>query len=602
MPSATIGGPTVQAVTASTNIFGGLVRSVTWSIDDRANLCEIEIPKKRFHEFRDHSAGKPVWVRVMADGSSNYIFHGWLTGRYGEFSPDSESVSVVCNGPRWHMHGDILKGKYLHKSTSLYDIVSGHKCIFNEKVENSTIEPGNGMTSKLTNGVRPFSLDPRDSELNTQYDVNDMLWYVYYIGRRWHTPAVVENCLTLNEFGLGTLGELKPYDVNVDGQTITQAIQTIMTKAGLRWWCRPIGSDQSELVAYTAGPNADAPRKYLYLADVADGSVTPPTAPVLRNIGTSNNNVEAGRIHEDYANTVDTVYGFGDRKKYQHQFELVPGWTTEAQNDLVSGAANVAAIRRQLSKQTATNWDNTKDIGRLWILDEDGSVSGTAYDFSPIFEHDEWAHVRRVFLGDRVDGVQINGLEVQKADSTWEQYRCNVRIEQTQAGIRIEGGEIASPILIENSTANQSTFASKVRITLVVKEDNALERTTTNTDTSETWQVGIIGAGTDTIERRQCMVLDSEYETDNINSEKETQVIADFEELLLAKLEEASPPRVSASFSIPWITTVYEPGDIICGIKGRNLYFTAQVVEVRFSFTDAQRTEITLEDLRLAES
>ena len=65
------------------------------------------------------------------------------------------------------------------------------------------------------------------------------------------------------------------------------------------------------------------------------------------------------------------------------------------------------------------------------------------------------------------------------------------------------------------------------------------------------------------------------------------------------ELEANKKPRVSGSFTIPWISVAYEIGDIVSGITGRNVFFDAQIIEIRFDF-DVQTTELVVEDFRLA--
>ena len=95
------------------------------------------------------------------------------------------------------------------------------------------------------------------------------------------------------------------------------------------------------------------------------------------------------------------------------------------------------------------------------------------------------------------------------------------------------------------------------------------------------------------------MCFGDEYQVDNLDASIETVIASRLQEITDRKHNEFKNPKISSSFSIPWITVSYEPGDIIYGIKGREIFFQALVAEVRFEFEENQRTEITLEDIRM---
>lgn len=634
MASATLKRPTTKAVRATTNLVGGLPLSVSWRLDNEANVAEIQIPKKRLHEFRQYNAGKPVWIKVRKNFRTTLIFQGYITGRAFDFSSESETVSLICQGPRWKLGADFLKGRYILNSDGDYRELSGLKCIFNEVLENSQISPQNGaITKEDFTGIRPFSLDPRSDSGSKAYNINEMLWYLYS-SRTWKDPLenVVGNPLWLSEFGIGSLGELEIYDVDVDGLSLNEAINHTLKKAGLRWWCQPISTTQSQIRAFLAGPSGDTPRKYLYLADIESG-VLPTYSVTPASIGSSKNNIEAGRMNEDFADVANEIFGFGARKIFQKEWTLKPGWDSEIWDDLLIGKTtviidekeitttvgfNIALIRKHLREATSGNWDLYRDVGRRWILDESGAEAGEAHDFEETFETDEWAKIARPFLGSLVDESKFTYPTAKNPVSgEHEKIETHVRILENQAGIYIEGDEIAPPIFTEHGASAiggiigqiivpDPKLTTEIKITACITDDRALEKISSETDAQgrKKWLVGFwpnSDGDHSEVNRRMPLILDTEYQTDDQNEEKETEVEEKLFDLVTRKEEENRDPSVSASFSIPWICTVYEPGDIIIGIRGRDLKFTAQIIEIRFEFEDSQRTELILEDLRLAE-
>jgi len=587
MASATISTSTAVSK-ALTNLQGGLCRSVTWRIDDQANVAEILIPNKRIEEFRQYNAGRAVWVKAVRNYASKVIFHGWITGRYMEFSPEDESVSVVCMGPRWKMGGAYVKGRYMAKSSGGYDVFTGIPCIFNEKIDRAHIAPGNGATSKTSMG-RPFSVDPFSSTNSTPFSVNDMLYYCWKVGKGEYGDDVVGSILSLSSHGVGSIGSDTPYDVNVDALNLTEAFDTIMKKGGLRWWCRPISTSKSELRAFVSGAAADTTKKYLKLNTAGT------------TVSASSNITNAGRIHEDFSENYNEVHGYGDRKRFEDDLVFVPGWDTDVETTLL--AQEIETIRQEIKQSTSTSWDTYKDIGRLWILREFDDESGEeVYDLSSVFGHSNYAERRRVLEASLISQDTPPDLIVSNTSLTDTSVKAEltVRLLEDQAGFYLEGN-LEPPVFVEKSDLNSSPiFAATITMKAVIQEDNAIYIAASNPATQSGYMVGIISGGNDKVERKLPVVVE-EYSTDNTDVMKEVDVLAAHNAYVLAKGEENKNPRVSGSFSIPWIALGYEPGDIIGGIKGRDIFFLAQIIEVVFNFIE-QTTEIVVEDYRLAEA
>ena len=83
---------------------------------------------------------------------------------------------------------------------------------------------------------------------------------------------------------------------------------------------------------------------------------------------------------EDFSEVSNEIFGYGERKIYQEEFTLVPGWDSTVWD--VLKLQPIATIRKELRESTSSNWELYRDIGRKWILDETGSISGTAHDFT----------------------------------------------------------------------------------------------------------------------------------------------------------------------------------------------------------------------------
>jgi len=609
MASATITKRDPAVAIPDVNIVDGIVTRVTWSVDSEPNTAEIQMPKKRFHEFREYNAGKQIRINIVKGEDRNLIFQGWITGRFFEYTPDSEMVSVICSDPRWYLQGDFVKGKCMVDRDGTYRIQTAYKCLFNERVDSSEQPTGNAAIAKVVAGdfagVRPFSLNLQDAGQSQAYTVNEMLYYIYKIGRMGHSPSILDECIILDEHGIGSLGENILYDVNVDGNNITEAMDTVLKRAGLKWWCKPRSTTTSELKVFQSGIQDDIPYKYLDLADVATG-VSPTAKPTLADISSSTNNTEAGRANEDYSSVYNRVHVYGSPGRYSFNFTLIPGWSETAWDALK--IQDIKIIRNALREKGGMWTENPEyaKIGRYWILNEDGGKPGTVYDFNDAFGHTAWSRTLRPFAGQRVDGIDIQTPRVKNPFGQTVYLEATTRLMQDRAGVYIDGDEITPEIFDEKTKA----LATELYIKLVVDDDIALEKVArvdgknilVNEVTKETTAVrGWLTpkVGDDAINRRLCILAD-QFTFDNVNTTKANESQNNIEAFAIAKLKENKDPAFSASFTIPWITTSYEPGDQVGGISGRNLWFIGKIVEVHFDFLENQRTEIVIEDLRLS--
>ncbi len=604
MVSATLTRQGAKVARAKTNIFGGKVRSVTWRIDGSPNVAEIEVPRARLEEFRRYNAGKEVFISIEKNFNSTMIFHGWVTGRYIDYSPQSENVSFVCLGPRWRLTNDFIKGQFIKKASGDFGFLTGLRCVFNQRIEESKIAPGNAAKTKdpLT-AVRPFSTDPTNSDKTQPFTINDMIFYTYTSKENQGRSDVIGDILTLDEFGIGQLGNYTPYDVDIDSLNIRDALAQVMQSGNLRWWCKPVSKNKSELKAFLNGPNHKEISE-----EVSPGVITNNKKPKSLNlakvgssISGSRNNTNNGNINEDFSEATNEVFVFGERKRFQTTLTLVPGWSKEAEEEITSLLS--VGVTIETTEDLSSDWARYKDVGRKWILGEiTEDIEGneiTAFDFESLFGSQNYAERRRKIEEEFLNEEGILDLEITNPDLPAPvKFKGNVRLLDGQVGIYIEDKTLSPPLFVDEGLTSTNNFASQITMNGIVREDLSLVKTATTSASQDGILSGLLSED-EKIERRVAHVFEDEYQTDNINETESTKVEADLEERAKRILEEVKNPRVSASFIIPWITTGYEVGDIINGIKGRDIFFTTQVIEVRFDF-DAQQTEILAEDIRLA--
>lgn len=601
MVSATVTRQRNKAVRAICNVVGGHVKTVTWSIDSNPSVCEISFPTKRIEEFRQYDAGYPVHVQIQKSGKKFTIFQGWITGRTFEYDPNSEEVTIVCLDARWRLSNDFIKGQYIENADGEFRALTGRPCVFNRTINNLDSDSGNGAIEKNEdNGVRPFALDYRTEDESVSYTINDMIWYIYTIGRTWKNDDIIGDILKLSPSGIGVLGTLTVNNVDVDGMNLTDAIQTVMDKAAVRWWTRPISEDKSEIKVHLSGATADEVQSATGEQEVIANN-KPKKLLNLDAVGNTINgfsNTNMGRIQEDFANIYTSVHVYGDAKKFQKKIELIKGWNLTAEDDLINGT--IDDIRRDTNQETSINWPKYKDVGRKYVTNEAGNNAGLIFDFNSLFGSEEYARTYRTFFGNLPDQEDNDVLSVSNSSLSEEKdTQANVRLLDREGGIYIEGGELKQPFFVEKSATNDvPNFAEAVEYLAVVKEDKSQEVSNTALPSQVPGDIS-----TSDLIRRKMAIIADEYEFDNKNFSKNSDNLEKMTDISSRELEKNKKPRISGSFTIPWISVSYEPLDLLAGIAGsnRNVFFTAQVIEVKFDF-DSQTTELVVEDFRLANS
>lgn len=402
--------------------------------------------------------------------------------------------------------------------------------------------------------------------------------------------------------------------------------------------------------------------KTLYLPMVKSGALpgvavsNPELGATLRQP-----NHNRGAINVDYSKVVSQVVAFGSPVKLQVEIQLAPGWRQVDENKLTipilggtgeeptveSDRAQLQRIRVSTTESTAGDtWqplggltadtdpeegeseEGTRysgDVGRVFLVNETGyEVDREDEAGEPITDPFDWAGadlgltpeafpiaprprpfhtelLRKVALGTTGDAAGVArrtwsaqlevlppvglGEEfVPVPDGAWavEPDRCGVRITDDNLLRRPffnpkkpeepEGGSGEIPAWMP--------FARAAKLTVVVETDWLVANKAGLV--SAAGARAVVNAGADLIQ----------------TGATGEEVAARLGELATQKLNANSAPIVSASFSIPWITTAFEPGDWITKVAGREANIRGQVSEVRLEF-ESQDTHIQLEDCSL---
>lgn len=443
------------------------------------------------------------------------------------------------------------------------------------------------------------------------------------------------------------------YDLGVDGKTLLDAMGLALETGGFHWWVKPLSLDgpnggpvgelRATLKAFLPidpdTKRSPSVAKTLYLPKIGVGNeALGPSAPIPGAVVGPRYEDEASRLEhnrgswrKDFSGVRDRVQAYGRPVTVELTFDLRPGWNRadllELLNELAGDTSvephvppNPQAMRIHTTEQHSDSFNPEqtpadeprkpffRDLGRLFILNETGYENDRTeerpYDWKdPSLEVDDVFDAIKgdgvpvamrprpllnrllsrprlqssgagASIGDRVVPQQLQLWH--PAEAAWVAAPAGSwELLPDRAGVRITTARIDQRPFWDDVTA---TFATKARITAAVEMD---------------WLFTVAGEAESEIEGRVPLMVDQEVpETDFVGTYDEMARLAQQHAEILAQA------LGNASYSIPWVTPAYEPGDWITEILGRAIPWRGQVVEVRLDW-HGQETHIQLEDAAL---
>ncbi|HON66981.1 MAG TPA: hypothetical protein PLS23_10815 [Phycisphaerae bacterium] len=351
-------------------------------------------------------------------------------------------------------------------------------------------------------------------------------------------------------------------------------------------------------------------------------------AQVLRD-----NNTYRGEVAWDHRPIVNQAVVLGDVKRYELTLPLWPGWVPVADLDNVPAEDRAAARMLALTPDMVTalgeqaaahtwyrryhragsEYEQYSDVARLWVLNEDGCFTGTAYNRNPPFDNYQpfdfstvlaagetrrGAWTRRVrplapALSLDSDGRSL-GVYVEVSfdgGSTWVRPNGPISVLKDRAGIHFDADnptQITPPGV--SPVVNNLWYALvdqvfRVRVTAVVESDERL-MACFGPD-------GLISPtvllNSQVLRRPQSLKFASRALGSSVfrdvpaisaDTRDDSVVAADLARWLAQNRQDR---QVQVAPAIPWIETGYAIGDRITGIAGRQVSFaTTQGTEIQY--------------------
>ncbi len=342
----------------------------------------------------------------------------------------------------------------------------------------------------------------------------------------------------------------------------------------------------------------------------------------------SANVIERATIGWDHRQVVNAPVVLGGVKHYEMTLPLVPGWEPETNLDNVAEEDRQAAKDLALTPDTVeqlgedaelfawfrhyhkwgSEFEQYKNVSRLWVLNEDGRFDGATYNRNAPFDDYQvfdfstvatpavttagaWTRrVRKLMNTITVteDGEEF-GVYVEvsfDSGSTWSQPQGSVRVRFDPTGIyfnALNPTEITPPGIPPEEqnmwyAIIDQTF--RVRVTALIESDDRLvvRHTPDDSETPTLWTTSRV------------VYKPSHYSFES--REGTTDVLADVNpgatDIGIDGTEAAGllgdriasneqDGRVVVAPTVPWLETTIQVGDRLTGLRGRGLSFESRV-------------------------
>jgi len=299
------------------------------------------------------------------------IFCGQIEAIETRLSSDGERVEIEVRDFSANLKRISVYGRRIAESDGSTIFLSGADTVFNEDGKaNASAEQVENEGESYT----VFRAEPSGGRLFSYADVIDYLLCEYLPAGQLHRPSI-EQLRALTEDQIVR-------DLDVTGLDSLEALHRCCERIGLRFKfvprLVPTGTEQA-IVFYRNGVGRAVELNYQRTGETLSVSKT--------NIG---------RLYSkrNYWPITHKYIGQGDFKVYEATFELVKAWD----------GADESTDYDEFSPSTNPDFYKVKDVYRKWCLNEAGDYSGEPFnqgepfDFSKIFEGDEFVHHRRRFL------------------------------------------------------------------------------------------------------------------------------------------------------------------------------------------------------------
>lgn len=299
------------------------------------------------------------------------IFAGQIEGIETRLAPDGERVEIIAKDFSANLKRIGIYGRRVADSDGSILFLGGADTVFNEDgTANGATEPieSNGKSYTV------FCAEGSAGKLWSYAEVIDYLLCEYLPGGQLQRPSTEQlRVLTENQI---------VRDLDVTGLNLLEALYRCCGRIGLRF-------------RFVSRPVPTGPGQAIVFYNNGTGRAVEINCQQKgQTLGISKTNIARLHSRKSFWPITHKYIGQGDFKVYEATFELVKAWDQADESTDYYG----------FSPSTNAEFYKVKDVYRKWCLNEAGDYSsppynqGQAFDFSKIFESDNFVHRRRRFL------------------------------------------------------------------------------------------------------------------------------------------------------------------------------------------------------------
>ena len=355
----------------------------SWPEFSRARLAynpaalTAAIPSAAENLDTEFAMGKTICIRQYFNGIppgaavfSFPVFYGQIEEIETTLGPEGENVEITAVDFSANLKRISIYGQRVVKGEGEGVFLAGLDTIFNPDSEPNA-NPGPIAVGGESYMV--FCAEPTQSRLWSYAEAIDYLLCEYLPSGQLQIPGIGQlKALTENQI---------VRDLDVTGLNLLEALQRCCKRVGLRFKFvpRPVPTGPKQaIVFYKSGTgrtvelNCQRPKEQFSI---------------------SGTNIVQLHSKRDFWPITHKYIGQGDFKVYEATFELIKAWDPGLEDTDYD----------KFSPSTNPVFYQVKDVYRKWCLNEAGDYSGApynqgdAFDFSKIFQSDNFAHRRRRF-------------------------------------------------------------------------------------------------------------------------------------------------------------------------------------------------------------
>ena len=403
------------------------------------------------HEF---AAGKTICIQQYynADlcGSAIFglsIFNGQIESSETHRTANGEKLEIIARDFSVNLKRLSVYGQRVAKENNSSIFIAGLDTIFNPDGKGNANQTAIDLDDK---SYTVFCGESIESKLWTYAEVIDYLLCEYVPAGQLKTPSISQlQALTENQI---------VRDLDVTGLNLVEVLHRCCQRIGLKFKLVPRLSNNGPgqvIVFYRAGTGR---------------VVKLNCQPVRQQINISKTNIAQLHSKKKFWPVTQKYIVQGDFKIYEATFELIKAWDSGLEQNNYDS----------FSSSTNPNFCQTKDVYRKWCLNEAGQYSnfpynqGDAFDFSQIFQSNNFVHRRRRFRPALTTDVQGQSLGYflqvsYNSGQNWWQYLHAFNILLDECGVWLSSDQLDMDTW---NTALQGSL--RFRITASVVSDERL--------------------------------------------------------------------------------------------------------------------------------